>query len=336
MAQASSTFETLDAVGNRETLADAIYMTTPDKTPFLRLVKRKPVDGTKPEWQTDSLRTPSTSNNAPEGNEWEFNPVTATVRVSNYCQISEEGFTISATQEVVKKAGRTSEVARETRKAGQVLKTDMEVTCLSNQASSAGSDNGATNRTLGGLRAWIATNDQLGSGGASGGFNTSTRVVDAATNGTQRAFTKALMDTAIEGAVNSGGDPTIIMGSNYNKRVFSTFMSDSNVAAQRTMAPKSDQTVINGAADAYVSDFGLMTFIPNIQMTRAGAAVARNVFILDPSMLNVGILRDIDTHDVAVTGDSIKKMLNVEYTLLVNNESGQACVADTFGLTAST
>lgn len=336
MPQASATFETYDAVGNRETLADAIYMTTPDKTPFLRLAKRKPVKGVKPEWQTDSLRTPSTSNNAPEGNEWEFDAITPTVRVSNYCQISEQPFIISATQEKVEKAGRGGEVARETRKAGQVLKTDMEVTCLSNQASSAGSGDGATNRTLGGARAWISTNDQLGSGGSSGGFNNSTKVVDAAVNGTQRAFTKALLDTGIEQAVNNGGDPTVIMGSNYNKRVFSTFMSDANVAAQRTMAPKGDQTTINGAADAYISDFGLLTFIPNVQMTRNGAAVARNVFIFDPTMLNVGILRDIDTHDVAKTGDNIKKVLNVEYTLLMNNESAHAVVADTYGLTPST
>lgn len=336
MPQASATFETYDAVGNRETLADIIYMTTPDKTPFMRLAKRKAVDGVKPEWQTDALRTPSTSNNVPEGNEWEFDPVNPTTRVSNYCQISEQPFIISATQEKVKKAGRGSEVARETRKAGQVLKTDMEVTLLSNQASSAGAGDGASNRTLGGLRAWIATNDQLGSGGSSGGFNNSTKVVDAATNGTQRAFTKTLLDTAIESAVNNGGDPTVIMGSNYNKRVFSTFMSDANVAAPRMMAPKSGQSVINGAAEIYISDFGPLTYMPNVQMTRAGAAVARNVFVLDPTMLNVGILRDIDTHEVAKTGDNVKKVINVEYTLLMNNETAQAAIADTFGLTAST
>ena len=45
----------------------------------------------------------------------------------------------------------------------------MEVILLSNQASSAGSGNGATNRNLGGLRAWLSTNDSLGGGGSSGG-----------------------------------------------------------------------------------------------------------------------------------------------------------------------
>lgn len=336
MAQPSNTFETYDAVGNREVLSDMIYMITPQKTPFISLVGRKSVDGIKPEWQTDVLATPSTTNNQPEGNEWEFDSVVPTVRVSNYCQISEKSAIVSRTQEDVKKAGRTSDMAREIRKKGTELRRDMEVTGLSNQASSAGSGNGATNRTLGGYRAWLATNDSLGSGGSSGGYNTSTNVVDAATNGTQRAFTKALLDTVIENCANSGGDPTVIMGSNYNKRVFSTFMSDANVAAQRIMAPKSSQTVINGAADAYISDFGTLSYVPNVQMTLAGAAIARNVFVIDPSTVRYGILSDIQTHDVAKTGDNEKKVINVEYTLLVDNEAASGVIADTFGLTAST
>ena len=35
MAQVANTYETYDAVGNREELADKIWMITPEKTPFL-------------------------------------------------------------------------------------------------------------------------------------------------------------------------------------------------------------------------------------------------------------------------------------------------------------
>lgn len=336
MAQPSNTFETYDAVGNRETLADMIYMITPSKTPFMSLIGRKSVDGIKPEWQTDALATPSTSNNQPEGNEWEFDAVTATTRVGNYCQISEKSILISDTQEKVKKAGRSSEMAREIRKKGQELKTDMEVTLLSNQASSAGSGNGATNRTLGGFRAWIASNDSLGGSGSSGGFNSSTGVVDAAVNGTQRTFTKALLDATILSVYNAGGEVSVGMLSPYDKTVFSTFMADSNVAPQRYETPKKGQTTIVAAADTYLSDFGPITMVPNQQMARAGATIARNVFLIDPTMVTMGVLRDIDTNDVAKTGDNEKKVINVEYTLVVNNEAAHGCIADVFGLTAST
>jgi hypothetical protein len=335
MAQPSNTFETYDAVGNRETLADMIYMITPSKTPFMSLIGRKSVDGIKPEWQTDALATPSTSNNQPEGNEWEFDAVSPTVRVGNYCQISEKSVVISETQEKVKKAGRSSEMAREIRKKGQELKTDMEVTLLSNQASSAGSGNGATNRTLGGFRAWLATNDSLGAGGASGGFNSSTGVVDAATNGTQRALTKSLLDATILSTYNAGGDPTVLMLSPYAKTVFSTFMSDANVAPQRFETPKNGQTKIVAAADTYLSDFGTITVVPNQQMARVGAAVARNAFLVDASNVTMGVLRDIDTNEVAKTGDNEKKVINVEYTLVVNNEAAHGVIADIFGMTSS-
>ena len=43
MAQVANTFETYDAVGNREELADKIYQITPDETPFVSLIGRKPV-----------------------------------------------------------------------------------------------------------------------------------------------------------------------------------------------------------------------------------------------------------------------------------------------------
>jgi hypothetical protein len=256
----------------------------------------------------------------------------ATTRVGDYTQISEKSFVISRTQENTDKAGRKSELARETVKKTTELKTDMEVICLSNQASSAGSGNGATNRTLGGLRAWITTNDDLGAGGSSGSF--SNGLVNAATNGTQRAFTKALLDSTILNVTNAGGEADILMVSNYVKTVFSRLLDDADVVPLRKEL-KSGQATIVAAADMYLSDFGLITVVPNIQMTRAGAAIARNAFLIDPSMLSVGIFDDIQVHKPAKTGDAEKRVINVEYTLIVNNEAAHGVIADLYGLTSS-
>jgi hypothetical protein len=333
MAQLSSTYETYDAVGNRETLADQIYLITPEETPFLSLIGKQSVDGVHPEWQTDTLATPDTANNKPEGDDWTFNAVNPTTRVGNYTQISDKRIMISNTQEVVSKAGRKSEMAREIAKKGQELKTDMEVILLSNQASSAGTGNGATNRLSGGFRAWLATNDSFGATGASGGF--SAGIVAAATPGTQRAFTKVLLDTTIQATYISGGNPTTLILSPYAKTVFSTFMADATVANQRFETPKSGQTKIVAAADAYLSDFGTLTVVPDRQMARAGAAIARNAFLVDPTMVQLGTLRDIAKRDPANTGDAEKKVLNVEYTLVVKNEAAHGVVADIFGMTSA-
>lgn len=290
---------------------------------------------THPEWQIDTLGAVDTSNNQPEGNEWDFDAITPTTRVGNYTQISDKKLIISRTQDKTSKAGRKSELARDVAKKGVELRIDMETICLSNQASSAGSGNGATNRTTGGFRAWLATNDNMNSG-TSGGFNTSTSVVDAATNGTQRAFTKAILDSVILSTYNAGGMPKVLMMSPYVKTVFSTFMSDTNVALQRFAADGSGQTTIVAAADTYLSDFGKITTVVNRQMARAGAAVARNAFLIDPRMVRLGVFDDIQIQKPAKTGDAEKRVLNVEYTLLVNNEAAHGVAADLFGLTSAT
>lgn len=334
MAQVANTFETYDAVGNREELADTIYQITPEETPFLSLIGRKSVSSTHPEWQTDTLGSIDLTNNQPEGNDWSYDAISPTTRVGTYTQISEKSLLISRTQENTSKAGRKSELAREVAKKGVELRIDMEAICLQNQASLAGTGNGATNRKLGGFRAWLATNDDLGATGSSGGFNSSTSVVDAATNGTQRALTKALIDSVMLSATNAGGKPRVAMMSNYNKQVASRFLDDADVVALRKEV-KGGAAEIVGAADSYLTDFGMITFVPNTQMTRAGAAVARNVFLIDPRMVKLGIFDDIQIHKPAKTGDAEKRVLNVEYTLVVNNEAAHGVIADTYGISAS-
>lgn len=336
MAQVANTYETYDAKGNREELADKIYQITPEETPFLSLIGRKPVASTHPEWQTDTLGSVDVNNNQPEGNDWTYDAISPTTRVGNYTQISDKKIIISRTQDKTSKAGRKSELAREIAKKGVELRIDMEAIVLGNQASTAGTGNGASNRKLGAFRAWLATNDSLGSGGSSGGFNVSTSVVDAATNGTQRAFSKAILDATILSTYNAGGMPKTLMLSPYAKTVFSTFMADSNVAPQRYETPKSGQTTIVAAADMYMSDFGPVSVVPNRQMARAGATVARNGFLIDPRMVSLGVFDDISLEKPAKTGDAEKRVLVTEYTLLVSNEAAHGVAADLYGLTSST
>ena len=236
-------------MGNREELADMIYQISPEETPFISLTSQKSVSSVHPEWQTDTLATPVTTNQDPEGDDWTFDAVTPTTRVGNYTQISSKKIIVSRTQDKTSKAGRKSELAREVAKKGIELRTDMEVSMLSNNASNAGSGDGASNRVAGGLRAWLETNDDLGGSGASGGFNSGTGVVDAATNGTQRAFTKAILDSVILSTYNAGGSPTTFMCSPYVKTVFSTILDDANVVPLRSEVKGRKQATIIAAAD---------------------------------------------------------------------------------------
>jgi hypothetical protein len=336
MAQVAQTFDTTAAVGNREDLADVIAMITPEETPFFSMVKDDTAKAVKTEWQTDSLATPSTTNYRVQGDTYAYNAVTATSRVGNYTQIMMKEFIIAETQEAVDHAGRSSERAYQKAKKGQELKTDIEATFLSNQASVAGSS--TVPAKMGGLRAWIATNDDMGSGGASGGYNSGTGVVDAATNGSpQRAFTKTILDNVIENTYKAGGSPTILMVSPYVKRVFSTFMSDANVAAFRSAVNGKSQGTIVGAADAYLSDFGIIDVVPNRQLARIGATAARNAYLLDLDKVRKAWLRKIkEDKEVAKTSDGLPCVLKCEVTLKVLNEAALGVAADLFGMTSAT
>jgi hypothetical protein len=334
MGQVTNTYETYDAKGIREELSNTIHNTDPEETPFMSMVGRSSIKTVKPEWQTDALKSVDLNNNQPEGNEWEFDAVAATTRVFNYAQISDVKFKISGSLEEIDKAGRSSEVAYQTVKKGVELKIDMEAILLSNQASSAGTGDGATNRTTGGLRAWIATNDDMNSG-TSGGFNGT--IVAAAVNGTQRAFTKTILDSVILNTYNNGGNVgrSSLLVSPYVKQVFSQILDDTNVALPRTMFDKS-KNVIVASAEGYKSDYGTIMVVPNRQMARAGAGVARNAFLVDPEMVSVGMFRDIRVEKPAKTGDAENRVILAEYALIVKNEKGLGCAADLFGLTAST
>lgn len=282
---------------------------------------------------------PDLENARVEADTYTFDTRTPTARVGNYHQIFSERGIISASQEAVKHAGRSSEFSYQKMKAAQTIKTDIEVAFLSNNASVAGSD--SVPSKLGGLRAWLASNDSMGSGGASGGFNASTGVVDAATNGTKRAFTKVLLDADIQTTYNNGGSPDMAMCSPHVKSVFSTFMSDTNVAQQRFEAKKGDQTTIIGAADVYLSDFGQIDFVPNRQMIRtpgplADYPLARNCFLLDRTKLAKSWLRKMEEDkEVAKNADGKPFVINAEVTLVVKNEANLGVIADLNGQSAS-
>jgi len=331
MAQVTGAFDTYEAIGNREELAEAIYMITPEDTPLMTLIGREPVKSTHPEWQTDALATPG-NNAVVEGDTWVFTEFTPTTRVGNYTQISDKKIAVTRTQDRTSKAGRKSELKRELKKKGVELKKDMEYALLQNNASVSG--NGTTPRELGGFPAWLEANAERGAGGADGGFNSGTGLVDAATNGTQRAFAKAELDAVIQQTYQSGGNPSTVMLSPYNKRVFSGFAGIAELRSNQGQGSKGQLTIFAGA-DMYVSDFGVLTVVPNRVMS-TDAATARNVLVIDPDKAAVGIFDDIQMHDVAKVGDAERRVLNVEYTLIMKNEAAHGVIADVFGLTAST
>ena len=312
MAIVANTFTRYSAVGIREDLSNVIYNISPDETPFISNIGRENVKNTYFEWQTDSLAAASASNAALEGDDVaSFTAVSPTSRIGNYTQISTKNVVISGTLEALDKAGRRSELTDQLAKLGSELKRDMESALLANQSPVAG--NTTTARRTAGLPAFIKTNTDFGTGGAD------TAGIAARTDGTQRAFSEALLKTVIAEVWESGGTPKMLMVGSHNKQVASGF---TGIATRFRDVPAGQQAQIVGAADVYVSDFGTVNIVPN-RFQRA-----RDAFVVDPQFASMAVLRPIQQMELAKTGDAEKRLMLVEYGLKVSNQAAHGIVAD--------
>lgn len=306
---------TASAVGNREDLSDVIHRVAPEKTPFISNIGKSKAKARYHEWQTEDLATPDATNAQLEGDDvGTLDTGNTTVRVANYCQIFRKTGGVSRTQEVVDKAGRDSELARQKAIKGVELRRDMEKRLIGNFASN--NESGGTPRRSAGLLAWLTSNVSRGSGGSNGGF--STGVVSAATNGTQRTWTEALLKSVIATAFTNGATPTQIYMGPAHKQQFSAF---TGIASIRKDVDQGQATIVAGA-EIYVSDFGELVAIPHPY------GLTRDAPLVDPAMVAVAMLDGYKTLPLAKTGDNERFMLTAEACLEVRNEKGHAVAAD--------
>ena len=313
MAIASNTFLTYSAKGIREDLSNVIYNISPEETPFVSNVGKGSISNVVFDWQTDALAA-AAANAQLEGDETAYDAVTATVRLQNYAQISRKSVIISGTEEKVNKAGRKSELAYQIAKRGAELKRDIEFGCLNNQAAVAGDS--TTARQTGSLQAFLKTNTNKASDGTDPVYTTIPN--DARNDGTQRAFTEAMLKDVIQQVWTEGGMPKMLLVGPYNKTVVSGF---AGIAETRIAATNKPTTII-AAADVYVSDFGAVSIVPS-RFQRE-----RDAFVVDPEYASIDYLRPMQTMDMAKTGDADKKLMLAEWGLRVKTEKAHGIIAD--------
>lgn len=330
MAVVTNTFISTSAKGNREELSDVVSRITPEDTPIYSMIEKESFKGTHPEWETDALAAPA-QNIQLEGDEYTFGATTPAVRMGNYTQIMRKDGIISGTQDATDNAGSVEQVKYQKLKKAVELRNDVEFSIVDTNASVGGAT-----RESGSLSTWITTNVSRGATGANGGYNSGTGLTVAPTNGTQRAFTKTLLDGVMQQGYTSGANFRHLFVSPYVKSVFVTFMSDTNVASFRYAASSGKNNSIVANADVYEGPFGKVVVHPNRVMA-GSATLARNAFLVDTEFLKWGWFRKIkEDKEVAKTGDAKKFVMLGEGALKVTNERGLGVCADIFGLSAST
>ena len=328
-----ATYHTYTAIGMREDLSNTIYNIAPTETPVVSSIGKTKATATLHEWQTDTLGAAANTALVEGADAAAFTAV-PTVRATNRTQILGKTVNISGTLDAVDKAGRKTETAYQLAKAGQELKRDIEFAILGNVApvTSAGS----TAPKMASIQTWIRTNWTSVSTGTSGAAPAApaappgSAIRTAGSTGTTAAFTEASLKTAMKAAFNAGGTPTMLVVPPNQKVKVSAF---AGIAANRVSTPNAGTTTkaaaIVGAADVYLSDFGMLSVIPERFMTSDYASNnGEQALILDPTMLSLATLRPFQSTLLAKTGDAEKHQMLTELTLQVSNEAAHAIVAD--------
>lgn len=315
MTVPTNAVQTYDRTAIRESLSDVIYDISPTDTPFMTNIGKGGIRNIYFEWQTDTLTAADADNKAIQGDDVTGDAADPTVRIGNYTQLMDKVIIVSSTAEAVDHAGMRSQMAYQTAKRSRELKRDMEMRACGNYASVAG-DAGTESET-GGAAAWLETNVSFPGDGSAGGF--SAGIVGAATEGTPRTFTEALLKTVLASCWDNGGEPTMVLVGSSLKQTASTF---DGIATQYRDhgANNRDQAIIIGAADVYVHDFGIVNIVPS-RFVDASIAL-----VLDPEMWSMEYLQSFRSEPLAKTGHATKKLLSVEWGLRCNNEAGNGGV----------
>lgn len=269
--------------------------------------------------QTDALDAAAT-NRAVQGDDAAINTATPTVRLRNYCQILTKAVAVSGTQDAVSKAGRASEMAYQMAKRSKELKRDIEYALVRNQASSAGS--ASVGASLAGVESWIATNKtSVGTGTAQTTPGYSGGTVAAPTDSTVAgSVTENNLKSVIQSCWNAGGDPKVLMvGAATKSKISGSF---NGIATRYREVPGMKQGAIVSGVDLYISDFGEHEIVPNRFMRD------QNILVLDMEYWTVASLRGFQSINLATTGDSTRKQILTELTLVANNEKSSGKVSD--------
>lgn len=311
MTQPTSTFATNDMVGIREDLSDIIYNVSPVDVPFQSMVRFSEATSTKVEWQTQSLAA-AAANAVIEGDDATTDTGNATTRLFNYTQISDKVARVTGTGRAVTAAGRADELDHQMMLKAKELKRDIEKSVLDNKAYVAGDD--TTARQCAGVPAYIITNiDEASDATTANGTGS-----NAHTDGTARAFTEDQLKTVLRKCFDEGGMPGVLMTGAFNRQVASSFTNG------RSNVQKTEDSTLHATFDVYESDFGELKIIPNRFME------ARTALVLDMDNWGMAFLpgRNMATTELAKTGDTDRRQILSEYTVIAGQEKSSGAVYD--------
>lgn len=294
MATVAGTYKTYDQVGKKEDIEDIIYDISPTLTPFTSSIGSSSASATLHQWQEDELAAVGT-NAVVEGADAGAASADTTSLKTNHTQIFSKVVQTSGTADAVEKYGRSSELQYQIAKKGKEMRRDIEHAFVGAlQAGNAG--NGTTARQM----------------------KSAQNQIDASTTntaGTNRAFTETLLLSTLQSVYEAGGDPNQIQVTPSHSVTVANFAA----ASGRERDFGTGSKLVN-VVDVYVSPFGECSVVPN-RFLQANTAL-----VLDTEYWSRAVLRPMQTIVLAKTGDSDKRQMLTEQTLVCENSKASGLI----------
>ena len=318
MAVTANTNETYSESIIKEDLSSALTSISPTECPFMAAVGTRNISNTYFEWAEVDLAAAVDNNSKIEGDSGLANdaPHNA-VRKANYSNISTKVVEVSDTANQVSGVADAQTTAKQVAYALASLKRDMEKMSLNNAAANAGAS--GTARVTAGVPAFLTTNVNRGTGGANGttsGTGSAGYPNAAATDGTARSITEAMLKSVVADCWTEGAEPSIVLCGASQKQTISGFTGNA------TKFQEVDAKRLTAAVDIYISDFGSLEIVP------ARHVRSRDVLVLDPNYAKIAYLQTATQKELARTGLSERRLISAEWGVEVTSEKAHGIIAD--------
>jgi hypothetical protein len=320
MAVPTNLYQKATLKGNREDLIDKIFNTSPTETPITSKMGRVTAATDFHEWQTDALAAANPANKMIDGDDATLLAQTPTNRIGNHLQVFNGAIGVSRRANIVKKAGRAMEMKYLRGKKMLELKRDIEAMVLSPTQVAIAATTAVAGQS-GGLGVQCVSNPLHNGAGATPAW-TSGAPTAAITAGTNRTFTKALLDTACQNVYTTSGQfAEMLVLSPAHKVLFSAF---GGIAQNRVDVKKGNaQGAVVAGADIYMSDFGSLSVVPHYLLAASDTA-----YVLNTDYLDLAFLDGFVESDLAKTGDSERILITADCALSVRAPTAQAKITN--------
>lgn len=283
------------------------------------------------EWTEDKLSQPGLDNAQVDGANLGGNNARPGTRMGNHCQISTKIVAVSTRARNSDVIGQSDSLSYNVMQRLKELRRDVERMSISWNASQA--DDGDTIPGYSaGFGSFLTSNVDRGALGANGGFGATTpTIIDAPTDGTNRALSETTVRDVSQSVYQNGGDPTVMMMQPAVKRLFSEYLytDEARVAVlDQDVGNAAEQATAKGAVDVYLSDFSILKLTPNRLQPGTPVNFGSCAYLIDPEQVEQVFLHGYRTEAQGKGGLSDVKQMLVDWSLRVGTELAHGCIAD--------